>query len=72
MGWVANAPTTVHSEAAGSTALGSSVTAAASATRDDGSLTFEQTGDPLLLIGRDRNRRRQGDQAAFPDLGSFQ
>ena len=40
--------------------------------RDDGSPTFEQTGDPLLLVGRDSGRRRQGDRAVFFDLRSFQ
>ena len=71
-GWVANAPTSVHSEAAGSTALAPSVAEAASSARDDGSPTFEQTGDPLLLIGRDSGRRRQGDRTVFLDLRLFQ
>ena len=70
-GWVANAPTSVHSEAAGSTTLAPSVADAADNARDDGSPTFEQTGDPLLLIGRD-SRRRQGDRVVFFDLRSFQ
>ena len=70
--WVANAPTSVHSEAAGSTALAPSVAEAASTARDDGSPTFEQTGNPSLLIGRDSGRRRQDDRAVFFDLRSFQ
>ena len=70
-GWVANAPTSVHSES-GSTTLAPSVADAADNARDDGSPTFEQTGDPLLLIGRDSGRRRQGDRAVFFDLRSFQ
>ena len=71
-GWVANAPTPVHSEAAGSTTLVPSVPDAANNARHDGTPTFEQTGDPLLLIGRDSGRRSQGDRAVFFDLRSFQ
>ena len=57
-GWVANAPISVRGEAAGSTALAPSVAEAADTAQDDGSPAFEQTGDPLLLIGRDSGRRR--------------
>ena len=64
---VANALKSVHSVAAGSTTLAPSVADAA-----DNDLTFEQTGDPLLLIGRDSGRRRQGDRAVFFDQRSFQ
>ena len=34
--------------------------------------TFEQTGDPLLLIGRDSGRRSQGDTEEALYLSSFQ
>ena len=69
---VKNAPTPVHGEAAGSTALAPSVAEAADTTQNAGSPTFEQTGDPLLLIGRDSSRRRQGDRQVFLDMRSFQ
>ena len=65
---VTNAPTSVHGDAAGSTALAPSVAEAADTTQDDGSPTFEQTGDPLLLIGRDSGRHRQGDRTVFLDI----
>ena len=36
-------------------------------------MAFEQTGDPLLLIGRDSSRRRQrNQQVVFLDMRSFQ
>ena len=59
-GWIANAPAPVHSEAAGSTMSAPSVPDAADNARHDGTPTFEQTGDPLLLIGRDSGRRSHG------------
>ena len=62
----------MHSEAAGATALVPSVAEAADTAQDDSSPTFEQTGDPLLLIGRDSGRRRQRDRTVFLDLRSFQ
>ena len=34
--------------------------------------TFEQTGDPLLLIGRDNGQRSQGDTAEALYLSPFQ
>ena len=34
--------------------------------------TFEQTGDPLLLIGRASGQRNQGDTAEAFYLSSFQ
>ena len=34
--------------------------------------TFEQTGDPLLLIGRARGQLSQGDTAAASSLSPFQ
>ena len=70
--WDANAPTTGPSDAAGSTTLAHSVVDAPDDARADASPTFEQTGDPLLLIGRDRGRRRREDRAVFFGLRSFQ
>ena len=55
-------PTPSHGEAAGSTAPAPSVDEAVDTTQRTGSPTFEQTGDPLRLIGRDSSRRRQRDQ----------
>ena len=61
-----------YSEAAGSTTLAPSVVDATDNARNDASPTFEQTGDPLLLIGRDSGRRRRDDRVVFFDLRSFQ
>ena len=72
MEWVANAPAPVHSEAAGPTVSAPSVPDAADNARHDDTATFEQTGDPLLLIGRDSGRQSQGDPAESLDLRSFQ
>ena len=72
MEWVANAPAPVHSEAAGPTVSVPSAPDAADNARHDDTATFEQTGDPLLLIGRDSGRRSQGDRAVSLDLRSFQ
>ena len=55
--WVANAPMLVPSEAAGSTTLLPSVGDAAGSAQNNASPTFENTGDPLLLIGRRGGRR---------------
>ena len=71
-GWVANAPMLVPSEAAGSTTLVPSVGDATGSARNDASPTFENTGDPLLLIGRGSGRRRQDDRVVSFDLDSFQ
>ena len=70
MEWVANAPAPVHSEAAGPTVSAPSVPDAADDASHEDTATFEQTGDPLLLIGRDSGRRSQGDTALY--LSSFQ
>ena len=64
--------TPLHGEAAGSTALAPSVAEAADTPQNAGSPTFEQTGDPLLLIGRDSSRLRQRDRQVFFDMRSFQ
>ena len=48
-------PTPLHGD--GSTAPAPSVDEAVDTTHNTGSPTFEQTGDPLLLIGRDSSRR---------------
>ena len=61
----------VHSEAAGSTVSAPLVPDAADSARHDDTATFEQTGDPLLLIGRVSGRSR-GDTAEFLYLRSFQ
>ena len=59
-------------KAAGPTVLAPSVPDAADNARQDDTATFEQTGNPLLLIGRDSGRRSQGDRAVSLDLRSFQ
>ena len=69
---VANAPAPVHSEAAGPTVSAPLVPDAADNARHDDTATFEQTGDPLLLIGRDIGRRSRGDTAESLYLRSFQ
>ena len=71
-GWVANAPMLVPSEAAGFTTLVPSVGDATGSARIDASPSFENTGDPLLLIGRGSGRRRQDDRVVSFDLDSFQ
>ena len=69
---VQNLPTPLHGEAAGSTAPAPSVAEAVGTTQNAGSPTFEQTGDPLLLIGRDSSQWRQRDRQVFFDMRSFQ
>ena len=71
-GWVANAPMLVPSEAAGSTTLVPSVGDATGSAGFDAAPSFENTGDPLLLIGRGSGRRRQDDRVVSFDLDSFQ
>ena len=71
-GWVANAPMLVPSEAAGSATLAPSVGDATGSARNDASPTFENTGDPLLLIGRGSGRHRRDDRVVSFDLQSFQ
>ena len=71
-GWVADAPMPVHSEAAGSATLVPLVCDATGSARNDASPTFENTGDPLLLIGRESGRHRRVDRAVSFDLRSFQ
>ena len=71
-GWVAHAPTLVPSEAAGSPTLVPSVGDAAGGAQNDASPTFENTGDPLLLIGRGSGRRRRDDRIVSFELDSFQ
>ena len=39
---------------------------------NDASPTFENTGDPLLLIGRGSGRRRRDDRVVSFDVDSFQ
>ena len=68
-GWVANAPSQVHGDEAGSV---QSVPLGAGSVRNDGSPTFETTGDPLLLIGRRGGYRRQNDRVVSFDLDAFQ
>ena len=50
--WVANAPAPVHSEAAGPSVSELVVPDAAVEVGHENTATFEQTGDPLLLIVR--------------------
>ena len=69
---IANAPNLVPSEAAGSATLVPSVGDATGSARNDASPTFENTGDPLLLIGRGGGRRRRDDRVVSFDVDSFQ
>ena len=72
MEWVANAPAPVHSEAAGPSVSEPVVPDAAVEVGHENTATFEQTGDPLLLIGRNSGRRSQGDTAEAVYLSPFQ
>ena len=72
MEWVANAPAPLHSEAAGPTVSAPSAPDAADDDSHEDTATFEQTGNPLLLIGRDSGRRSQGDTAEALYLSPFQ
>ena len=71
-GWVADAPVPVPSDAAGSTTFPSSVADAADSAPTNASPTFENTRDPLLLIGRRGGRRRRDDRCVSFHLGDFQ
>ena len=71
-GWVANAPLLVPSEAAGSTTFMPSVGDAAGSAPTNASPTFENTGDPLLLIGRRGGRRRRDDRSVSFNVDDFQ
>ena len=71
-GWVANAPMLIPRDEAGfapSVPTGGEATGSA---QKDVSPTFENTGDPLLLIGRRGGRRRRDERAVSFDLDSFQ
>ena len=71
-GWVANAPMLLPGEEAGfapSLPTGGEATSSAQA---EVSPTFENTGDPLLLIGKRGGRRRRDERAVSFDLDSFQ
>ena len=57
---------------AGSATLVPSVGGATGSARNDASPTFENTGDPLLLIGRESGSRRRDDRVVFFDFDSFQ
>ena len=72
MEWVANAPAQAHSEAAGPSETEPVVPYAAGEAGHENTATFEQTGDPLLLIGRNSGRRSQGDTAEAEYLNQFQ
>ena len=72
MEWVANAPAQAHSEAAGPSETEPVVPDAAGEDGHENTATFEQTGDPLLLIGRNSGRRSQGDTAEAEYLNQFQ
>ena len=69
---VANAPAPVHSEAVEPPVSAISVPDAAGDDSHVDTATFEQTGDPLLLIGRGSGRRSQGDTAEALYLSPFQ
>ena len=71
-GWVANAPLLTSSEAAGSATLVPSVGDVTGSARSDVSPTFENTGDPILLIGRESGRRRRDDRVVSFDIDLFQ
>ena len=72
MDWVANAPAPVHSEAAGPAVSVPSAPEAADEDSHVDAATFERTGDPLLLIGRDSGLRSRGDNAEALHLSPFQ
>ena len=71
-GWVANAPMLIPSDDAGFAPSVPTVVDATGSAQNDVSPTFENTGDPLLLIGRRGGRRRRDDRAVSFDLDSFQ
>ena len=71
-GWVANAPLLVSGEEAGPATCVPSVGDAIGSARSDASPTFESTGDPILLIGRESGRRRRDDRVVSFELDSFQ
>ena len=72
MEWVANAPAQAHSEAAGPSETVPVVPDTADEAGHENTATFEQTGDPLLLIGRNSSQRSQGDSAEAEYLDQFQ
>ena len=72
MEWVANAPAQAHSEAAGPSETVPVVPDTADEAGHENTATFEQTGDPLLLIGRNSSQRSQGDSAEAEWLDQFQ
>ena len=69
---VANAPAQAHSEAAGPSETEPVVPDTAGKAGHENTATFEQTGDPLLLIGRNSGQRSQGDSAEAEYLNQFQ
>ena len=69
---VANAPAQAHSEAAGPSETVPVVPDTADEAGHENTATFEQTGDPLLLIGRNSSQRSQGDSAEAEYLNQFQ
>ena len=70
--WGAIAPLPIPRDAAGSASWVPTVGDATDSARNDASPTFENTGDPLLLIGRRGGRRRQEDRVVSFDVDSFQ
>ena len=70
--WGAIAPLPIPRDAAGSAPSVPTVGDATDSARNDASPTFENTGDPLLLIGRRGGRRRQEDRVVSFDVDSFQ
>ena len=71
-GWGATPPFPIPSHAAGSAPSVPTVGATTDSARNDASPSFENTGDPLLLIGRRGGRRCQDDRVVSFDLDSFQ
>ena len=69
---VTNASAPVHSESVGPPVSAFSAPDAAGNDSQVDTATFEQTGDRLLLIGRDSGRRSQGDIAEALYLSPFQ
>ena len=66
---MANSPLLLPGNMAASASV---VPTGSGASRTDTSPTFENTRDPLLLIGRRRGRRLQDDRVVSLDLDAFQ
>ena len=69
---MADAPLLVPSDVAGSTTEAPSVGDATGSAQTDASPTFENTGDPLLLIERRGGRRRRDDRSVSFNVNSVE